>query len=189
MLLGLIIERITGRSYGRFLKKNIFKPLRMRSSVFDPDDRAFAGRRAVGYDDVTRDPPTEARYYFPSAAYAAGGILSTARNLLKWDQALYGERMLSQETLQEAFIPGVSVYGLGWIIDRVRIQGKRHKLVWHSGGGPGFRSVLVRMVDARVTLVLLFNTTGVEDLEDEGLYRRVASLSRNVGDIVMGDSE
>ena len=167
---------------------NIFKPLKMRRSVFDPDDLAFARSRAVGYDDVRLDPPTEARYFHPSVAYAAGGILSTARNLLKWDQALYGERVLSQETLEEAFTPGVSVYGMGWILDHVRIQGERHKLVWHTGGGPGFRSVLVRMVDARVTLVLLFNTTGIEDLSDKELYRWIAKLARSVGNIVLRDS-
>jgi len=189
VLLGLVIERISGKPYGRFLKRNIFKPLKMRRSVFDPDDRAFASRRAVGYEDVSLDPPTEARHYHPSLAYAAGGILSTARNLLKWDQALYGERVLSQETLEEAFTPGVSVYGLGWVIDHVRIQGKRHKLVWHTGGGPGFRSVLVRMVDARVTLVLLFNTTGVEDRDEKELYRWIAKLSRKVGNIALRDSE
>lgn len=188
VLLGLIIERVTGRSYGRFLKRNIFKPLKMRRSRFDPPDLAFAHDRAVGYDDISLDPPTEARYFHPSLAYAAGGILSTARNLLKWDQALYGERVLSQETLEEAFTPGVSVYGMGWILDHVRIQGERHKLVWHTGGGPGFRSVLVRMVDARVTLVLLFNTTGIEDLSDKELYRWIAKLARSVGNIVLRDS-
>jgi CubicO group peptidase (beta-lactamase class C family) len=189
VLLGLIIERTTDKPYARFLKKNIFKPLKMRRTRFDPNDRAFAGRRAVGYDDVTVEPPTEADYFLPSLAYSAGGIMSTARNLLKWDQALYDERVLSQETLEEAFTRGVSVYGLGWILDHVRVQGKRHKLVWHTGGGPGFRSVLVRMVDARVTIVLLFNTTGVEDLEDEQLYRWIAHLAKDVGDIVLRDSE
>ena len=186
ILLGLIIERITEKSYGRFLEKNIFKPLKMKRSVFDPTDRAFVGTRAVGYDDVTLDPPTEARYYLPSLAYAAGGILSTARDLLKWDQALYDDRILSQESLEEAYTPGVSFYGLGWILDRVRIRGKRHKLVWHSGGGPGFRSLLLRFVDARVTLVLLYNTTGVEDLDDAEVYRLVAAVARNVGGIVLG---
>jgi CubicO group peptidase (beta-lactamase class C family) len=189
VLLGLIIERVTGKPYGRFLQKKIFKPLKMRRSVFDPDDLSFARSRAVGYEDVGLDPPTEARYFHPSLAYAAGGILSTARNLLKWDQALYSERVLSQETLEEAFTPGVSVYGLGWIIDHVRIQGQRHKLVWHTGGGPGFRSILVRMVDARVTLVLLFNTTGVEDLEDEALFRLISRMAKKVGNIVLRDSE
>jgi CubicO group peptidase (beta-lactamase class C family) len=160
VLLGLIIERATGKPYGRFLKRKIFKPLEMKRSRFDPHDVAFALGRAVGYDDVAQDPPTVARYIHPSLAYAAGGIMSTARSLLKRDQVLYGERLLSQEMLEEAFTPGVAGYGLGWIIDHVRMQGERHKLVWHTGGGPGFRSVLVRMVDARVTLVLLFNTTG-----------------------------
>ena len=135
------------------------------------------------------DPPTEADYFLPSLAYSAGGILSTARDILKWDQALYGERIVSQEILDEAFTPGVSVYGLGWIIDHVRIRGKRHKIVWHTGGGPGFRSALVRMVDARVTLVLLFNTTGAEELDDEQLYRWVARASRAVGEIVLHDSD
>jgi CubicO group peptidase (beta-lactamase class C family) len=114
--------------------------------------------------------------------------LSTARDLLKWDQALYGERVLSQETLEEAFTRGTSNNGLGWILDNVRIHGKRHKLVWHTGGAPGFRGLLVRMVDARVTIILLYNNTGFEDLDGTGLYRWVASLSTDVGEIVLRDA-
>ncbi|MDH3744884.1 MAG: beta-lactamase family protein [Acidobacteriota bacterium] len=189
VLLGLIIERISDKSYGRFLKRNIFKPLKMKRSVFDADDLSFVGRRAVGYDDVAVDPPTVAEHYPPSMAYAAGGILSTARDLLRWDQALYGEGVISQEMLEQAFTRGVSFYGLGWIIDHVKIQGTRHKLVWHTGGGPGFRSGLVRLVDARVTIVLLFNTTGVEELEDEDVVRWVAKLAKDVGGIVLSGSD
>jgi CubicO group peptidase (beta-lactamase class C family) len=188
ILLGLIIERTTGKSYGRFLRKNIFKPLKMRRTRFDPYDRAFANRRAIGYDDITVEPPTDALYVSPSLAYSSAGILSTARDLLKWDQALYGERVLSQETLEEAFTRGTSNNGLGWILDNVRIHGKRHKLVWHTGGAPGFRGLLVRMVDARVTIILLYNNTGFEDLDGTGLYRWVASLSTDVGEIVLRDA-
>ncbi|MCP4200880.1 MAG: beta-lactamase family protein [bacterium] len=185
ILLGLIIERTTGKSYGRFLKKKIFKPLKMRRTRYDPDDRAFANRRAIGYDDITVEPPTEALYVHPSLAYASGGVLSTARDLLKWDQALYGERVLSQETLEEAFTRGSGTCGLGWILDHVRIHGERHKLVWHAGGAPGSRGLLVRMIDARVTIILLYNTTGFEDLD---LYRWVANLSMDVGEIVLRDA-
>lgn len=198
VLLGLIIERLTGKSYGKFLHRQIFKPLKMKRSRFDPWDRAFANDRAVGYDDITREPPTVAAYYPPSMAYAAGGIMSTARNLLKYDQALYSERLLSQETLDVAFTPGEAGYALGWIINHLRLQGKRHKLVWHSGGGPGFRSLLLRLVDARVTLVLLFNTTGEDVAGDEEvsasvrwnrLRKEVGKIAKGVGEIVLGNPE
>ncbi len=186
VLLGLVIERITGKPYGKFLKKNIFKPLKMRRTRFDPNDRAFGNGRALGYDDITAEPPTEALYVSPSLAYASAGILSTARNLLKWDQALYGERVLSQETLEEAFTPGTGDFGLGWILDHVRIHGERRKLVWHAGGAPGFRGVLVRMVDARLTIILLYNSTGFEEVD---LGRWIASLSTDVGEIVLREAE
>lgn len=198
VLLGLIIERVTGKSYGDFLKKKIFKPLKMKRSRFDPWDLAFANDRAVGYEDITQDPPTVAAYYPPSMAYAAGGIMSTARNLLKYDRALYTERLLSQETLDVAFTPGDAGYGLGWIINPVRLQGKRHKMVWHSGGGPGFRSLLMRLVDARITLVLLFNTTGEDVGGEEGasdlvrwnrLRQEAKKIGKSVGQIVLGNSE
>jgi len=122
--------------------------------------------------------------------------MSTARNLLKYDQALYKERLLSQETLDAAFTPSSAGYGLGWIINHVRLQGERHKLVWHSGGGPGFRSLLMRMVDARVTLVLLFNTTGEDIAGDEEvsalvrwnrLRKEVKRIGKSVGEIVLGN--
>ena len=87
---------------------------------------------------------------------------------------------------------------LGWVIGHARMRGERHKLVWHSGGGPGFRSLLMRMVDARVTLVLLFNTTGEDVAGDEVLsererwnrYRKVIKgLGKSVGEIVLRGSE
>ena len=189
VLLGLIIERVSGRSYGKFLKKNIFKPLKMRRSRYDPTDRSFPITRAVGYDDVAVEPPIEATYIHPSLAYAAGGILATARNLLRWDQALYTDRILTQETLEEAFTPGPAGYAFGWIIDRVRIEGKRHRVVWHTGGGPGFRSILLRLTDANVTLVVLFNTTGVEDLDDEDVFRLIPKIAKRIGRIVLAEEE
>ncbi|MEJ2085241.1 MAG: serine hydrolase [Acidobacteriota bacterium] len=198
VLLGLIIERVTGKTYGQFLNRRIFRPLKMRRSRFDPWDLAFARIRAVGYEDISQDPPILAAYYPPYLAYAAGGILSTARDLLKYDQALYGERLLSQETLERAFTPGPAGYGLGWVIGYVPVRGERHKLVWHSGGGPGFRSLLMRMVDARVTLVLVFNTTGEDVAGDKVMserkrwiqYRKVIKrLGEDVGEIVLGSSE
>jgi CubicO group peptidase (beta-lactamase class C family) len=193
VLLGLIIQRVTGKPYGKFLHKRVFKPLHMRRSRFDPHDLAFVNRRAVGYGDILADPPTVDPYIPPSIAYAAGGIMSTAGNLLKYDQALYGERLLSQESLEEAFSPDAGPYGLGWFIHHERIRGRQHKLVWHSGGGPGFRSLLLRLVDARVTLVLLFNTTGYEQVGDEeidyeDLFRIVRRLARRFGRIVLRGS-
>ena len=193
VLLGLIIERVTGKRYGKFLHKRIFKPLHMRRSRFDPHDLAFVNRRAVGYGDILADPPTVDPYIPPSLAYAAGGIMSTAGNLLKYDQALYGDQLLSRNSLEEAFTPGVGPYGLGWFIHHERIRGKQHKLVWHSGGGPGFRSLLLRLVDARVTLILLFNTTGyeqvgIEEIGYEDLFRMVKRLARRFGRIALRGS-
>jgi len=188
IVLGLVIERITGRSYGRFLEKKILKPLKMRRTRFDPYDRVFANSRATGYDDITAVPPTEAVYVHPSLAYASGGIFSTARDILKFDRALYDGHVLSQETLEEAFTRGSGNSGLGWIIDKVRIQGERHKLVWHAGGAPGFRGVFVRMIDARVTIILLYNTTGFGVFGEKGLHRWVADLSTDIGEIVLREA-
>lgn len=87
-VLGCIIEKVTGQTYQQFLQENIFKPLDMKDSGYDSNSRVIL-HHAYGY---TPGPQgiTDAGYVDMTVPYAAGGLYSTTRDLLKWQNGLYG---------------------------------------------------------------------------------------------------
>jgi CubicO group peptidase (beta-lactamase class C family) len=102
-LLGAIIEKITGKPYAEVLKERIFTPLGMTDSGYDVY-ATLIPKRAQGYEK-TADGYINAAYLDMSLPYAAGSIYSTVEDLYKWDQALYGEKILSAESKNLMFTP------------------------------------------------------------------------------------
>jgi len=94
----------------------------------------------------------------PTAIPGDGGIYSTVDDLLKWDQALYTDRLVDQSTLAKAFAPGkvrlvTSTYGFGWNIE----EDGSSKYLWHQGSHAGFRAFIGRRLADRVTVIMLTN--------------------------------
>lgn len=169
--LGIIIEQVSGMSYGDFIEKNILKPLHMMDTIYDPLDLDLP-RQAVGYNDVLTDPPTIAPLLHPSVAYSAGAVFSTVEDMYKWDQALYTDRLVSYETMNKIFTPGLGDYGYGWFIDTLDIAGQPYKQIWHWGSTLGYHSLITRLVDEKATLILLHNTNAPNDsFEDQEIIR------------------
>lgn len=174
-LLALIVERASGRSFPDFVEGRIFAPLGMTRSVVMDERGPRVAKRALGYrkngdgfEEYDDDP---LNYIFGS-----GGIYSTVEGLYHWDQALYGEQLVSAETLAEAFRPvrfnsgEAYTYGFGWRLDDH--LGRRR--VAHAGGWVGFSTFIARYVDDRFSVIVLSNLaeTEAEDLADAiaGLY-------------------
>jgi CubicO group peptidase (beta-lactamase class C family) len=161
ILLGLIIEKTSGMCYRDFVTENIFKPLGMKHTFYDPYDMEMLNKRAIGYDDISVDPPVLSGYLHASNAYSAGGIFSTVTDMYKWDQALYTEQLVSFETLERIFAPGIGEFGwtyaYGWIIKTLEINGESHWRVYHEGGYLGFHSIISRLVDDKITFIILAN--------------------------------
>lgn len=156
VLAGLIVERVSGLTYRDFLWLDIFEPLGMDHTSYDPFEVDFPDK-AVGYDDAFADPPVVALYLHPSVPYAAGAIYSTVEDLYRWDQALTTDTLVSAETLEKIFTPGLGDYGYGWYIDELPVDGIAHRHVWHWGAYSGFHSFISRLLDDRVTIILLSN--------------------------------
>jgi CubicO group peptidase (beta-lactamase class C family) len=150
-LLGLIVERTSGSSFGEYLKANIFTPLGMNHSSYD-DNRSIVPGAASGYYSRGSTFIT-ATYVDPSTRLGDTGIVSTTGDLLRWDQAFYTERLVSHATLAEILTPYRNGYGYGWEI------GTRfgRKTVGHSGSDGGFSSYILRFPDDRVTIIILGN--------------------------------
>ncbi len=178
--LGIIIERITGQTYGDFIEENILCPLNMNRTVYDPYCVEFP-RRARGYDDLISEPPVEALFLHPSVPYSAGGHISTVVDLLKWDRALYTEKLVSAESLELMYTPGHGNYGYGWYIDEMNLDDRQYVHVWHWGSYSGFHSYFSRLTEAKITVILLSNITA-PDMNDPDQLR---PLARHAASLVL----
>jgi CubicO group peptidase (beta-lactamase class C family) len=151
VLLGFIIEKVTGKSYFTIVRENILRPLQMDHSGFDFKALKSADK-ATGYLKLTSKINQPAPIFDSSAAYAAGALYTTVGDLYKWDRALYTGQIISDTSLEQAFTPHQSHYGYGWVIDSA--YGK--KVVMHEGGIFGFVSFIGR-VPADQTCIILFD--------------------------------
>jgi CubicO group peptidase (beta-lactamase class C family) len=166
ILLGHIIEQVSGQSYEMFLEQNIFDPLQMKSTGYDHND----GSLATGYTGVNShwETPDPIDMTLP---YAAGGLYSTVEDLYRWDHALYTGQLVSQESLDLMFTPHAKMamnglgYGYGWFVGRMN----QHRAVSHGGGIDGFVTEIRRYIDDQVTIIILSNrqTTNVPQIADQ----------------------
>jgi CubicO group peptidase (beta-lactamase class C family) len=151
-LLGLVIERASGKSYGDYLREQIFAPLGMTHSLFDDNRRLIPGRATGYYSRGTEfvSPP----FIDPTTTFAAGGITSTTGDLLLWDQALYTDKLVSRRALDEMFTANQGDYGYGWRVG----EAFGHRKFDHSGSLNGFSAYILRFPDDRVTVIVLSNS-------------------------------
>ena len=159
-LLAIVVERVSGRRFGEFLKQEIFAPIGMGNTFVYESPTIKNGRAAVGYGQFGQVDDGG-----PTAIPGDGGIYSTVDDLFEWDQALYTERLVRQSTLAEAFTPGKvqevisnfgfgrDTYGFGWNIE----EDGGSKYLWHQGSHAGFRAFIGRRLADRVTVIMLTN--------------------------------
>lgn len=138
ILLGYIIEKVSGKSYEQYVQENLFTPAGMTRSGYGNDSRIILNR-AKGYQQG-KDGFENAKYLSMTLPYAAGSLISTVEDLWKWNQALHSYKLVSKESLQKAFTDyklsdGKSTrYGYGWSFGD--IQGSAS--IEHGGGINGF---------------------------------------------------
>ena len=163
VVLAEIIERASGMKYGDFLKKNIFDPLGMKETVVYDERKPRIPNRAISYASwlVLYH---EIDYTPLNFIYGDGNVNSTIRDLYRWDQALYTEKLIRHETMDQAFTPGTLSdhsaipYGFGWRLDTYGSD----KYLWHSGSWLGFGSMIARIPEQRFTVILLVNCSCLE---------------------------
>lgn len=159
-LLGVIIEKVTGKTYEKVLKANIFTPLQMNNTGYD----AFAKilpKRATGYEKWGSEY-YNAPYLDMSIPYAAGSLYSTVEDLALWDQALYSDKLLSASSKAIMFTPYKSGYAYGWGVYKTQIAQLKDsvQVMQHQGGINGFNTSLIRIPKNKHLVVLLNNTGG-----------------------------
>ena len=156
-LAGMLVERVSGRPLGELLTEEMFRPLGMAAT------RLGGPAATVGFE------PRPGGGFRPAAAMVrAGGdagIWTTAEDMIRWEDALAGGRLLRRETWAAVWAPGrrddggATRYGLGWKILRDPPHGLTAR---HDGSWEGFRAHHLRMIDHRVSVVVLSNNGGLD---------------------------
>lgn len=164
VLLALIAEKISGKSFSEFLEKEIFEPLGMTHSVQYHPQKEIANR-AYGYVKqegrvVRRDQS------LTSALQGDGCIYSSVIDYFQWDQALYTDNLIPKETLADAFVAwdkngktDSSGYGYGWVVD----YSNDVKILEHTGGTMGFVLHVVRVPSLSLSAAVFTNRSFVTE--------------------------
>ena len=154
VLLGYLIEKITGDSYEKFVRENIFTPLGMKDSGYDSNS-AVIPRRATGYV-AGKSGFENAGFIHMSIPHGAGALYSTTEDLLKWEQGLFGGKLLQAASLEKMTTPFKNNYAFG--VSVTTADGR--KVIEHGGGIEGFNTELEYYPEDKLTVVVLENANG-----------------------------
>jgi len=156
-LLGMVIEKVSGKSYPDYMRDRIFKPLGMDSSVINTSGLAI--RNAAAGHIFANGKWEKSGNDDPSQPFAAGAIVSTPTDMGKWAAAVSEGKLPKKSSWDEAFAPAklsdgkLTNYGFGWEVGTPGDVG----YVAHSGGIRGFNSYHVRFPSENVSVVVLVN--------------------------------
>ncbi|HUU06488.1 MAG TPA: serine hydrolase [Patescibacteria group bacterium] len=175
IMLGAIIEKVSGQTYEEFIKTKIFTPLGMDHSFYDNTERVIP-RRVPGYQKGN-DGFVNAPYLSMTQPYAAGSLASSVDDLALWNDTVFSGKLLKKEWQDKAFTAyrlagGESTgYGYGWFISDLR----GHRCIEHGGGINGFTSYGLYLPDDRVYVAILTNSA-IEGRTPEPRALRIAEL-------------
>lgn len=155
VLLGYLIEKISGQSYQDFVVTNLLKPLSMNDSGYDSHSEIIV-QRASGYIKAATEFHN-ADYLDMSIPYAAGSLYSTTHDLHKWVENLFTEKVISLTSLKKMITPNANDYGFGVIIQPV----DGSTVIMHGGGINGFNTMLLHSPEDRLTVIILANLNGI----------------------------
>ena len=181
-VLAMIVEKVSGKKFGDFLRERIFVPLKMNHTLAYEKGKNEVPRRAYGHTKEKDGNWRETDQSPTSAVLGDGGIYSSIDDLEKWDSALREHTLLSEAEMQPALTPveptagpakfhsGKTLsYGFGWFLDPY--QG--HRRMFHDNETIGFLTTIQRFPDDKLTVIVLANRT---DVDPQALALKVADL-------------
>jgi len=180
VILATIIERLSGLTYAAFLKEHIFKPLKMKNSFVY--NRRLSPKKIKNYAFGYLFIKSQNKFVLPDdyektkmvfwldGVVGDGTVNSNVVDLLKWDRALYSNKLVSDESLKEIFSNGIlndgsiGKHGFGW---RMLDTEEFGRIAKHSGGWPGYVTYIERDTDNDKTIIILQNHYNVTIPSDE----------------------
>jgi len=179
VILGAVIEKVTGQAYGEFIRNSIFEPLGMTSTRYGTNFDLVLNR-AYGYSK-DGDKIVNAPFLSMTQPFAAGSIESTVDDLATWEAAVSSRKLLTEASWDRIFTSyklangDDTGYGYGWKIG----QFEGHRVIRHDGGIPGYLSEVLRMPDDRVYVALLTNSDA-SGLATGFIATRLASVAAGI---------
>ena len=157
-LLGMIIERVSAKSYAQYLRDAFFVPLGLSATSYCGTN----GASPDGYGRIFGTAVVPAPAADMSLVFAAGAVCSTTLDLVRWNEALASGRAISRDSYERMITESVAMsptakYGYALIIDR--LDGRRR--IWHNGAILGFESQLAWFPDEQLTIAVLLNLIDV----------------------------
>ena len=175
-MLGMLLEKVTGQNYGDYLAQHLFSPLGLKSTRYCATGPLIQ-HRAQGYG-VEKGALVNAQYLSMDNPFAAGALCSTVGDMVRWESALFGGKVVSASSLSQMTTPAKLTsnrpmpYGYGLVPDTVA----RHRVIGHGGGINGFISHEDYYPDDTLTVVVLANTAPAPS----------QALARNAARAVLG---
>jgi D-alanyl-D-alanine carboxypeptidase len=166
IILGKIIEKISGKSFEQNLQEKILKPLQMQNSGLLSQHNIIDNLAdTYFFRDDLRTLVNDLPVYIENW-YAAGAMYSTAGDILKFSDALFGKKLLKQETLHKMFTSGPGEYGYGvWVYNNYDINHRMFTIIKRPGSIMGAQSMLFHILEDNSTIIILSNT-GTTSLDD-----------------------
>ena len=164
-LLGLVIEKVTNKSFGAVLNEKILRPLKMKNTGYITSrSKGFAKGYGLAGNNLV-----ESTIIDYDIAYAAGGMYSTVEDLYKWHTSLTTDKLLTQESLEQIFAQNDEVdpsyYGFGWFVEDNYWKFETSR-AFHEGGIDGFSACIDRYPAEGICIVVLSNFEFVESRVD-----------------------
>lgn len=174
VLLGRVVEKVSGQSLETFFRDRLFRPAGLSHAAFD-DPAQIVAHRAQGY---RRAKAAEAGYVHsdwlsPSVPRAAGALQATADDLIRWSDALFSGRIIAPSSIERMTAPGLltdgrttgfgmprstqTKLGMNYAMGVYVSPSQLGKRIWHDGSFDGFRTRLTTYPDRKMTIVILQN--------------------------------
>jgi len=155
IVLGAIIEKVSGMSYAQFMQENLFAPLGMKDTGYDTADRVLP-QRVRGYQAEPDGTIINPAFIHMSIPFAAGGFYSTTADMLKWQLALTGGKLLKPETFTRMSTPFKGEYAYGLNVRNIA----GHTTFSHGGGIEGFNTFTLYCPEEKLSVIVLGNLSG-----------------------------
>ena len=175
-ILGLIIEKVTGKPLNEFIREKILIPLKMTHTYFIEDEKEDAGL-VKGYEYDSKGKYIEPFKVSKTRFYAGGSLITNTDDLLKWDNALYSNLLLNKKESKKYFLPFVTANGdtlsfaSGW-----ERNGSNVKIFGHGGGINGFVCQVYRVPDKKIFVAVLMNSINRKGEESaSGIAQKILS--------------
>jgi CubicO group peptidase (beta-lactamase class C family) len=188
-ILAAIIEKASGRSFEAYMKEEVFGPAKMVDTGFVQDDTLDSGRMSTRLSE--RMPGATAGDWHWSWGYRGmGGVVTTVYDLLRFDRALRGDKLLDAQARRDLYTSALDGYACGW---RVATTSRGTTKVQHSGGVEGYAANYVRYLEDDAVVVLLSNGKSnihalTEAIEDQLFPPARIRLTIDVGPYELSES-